>query len=345
LNLELRGTSAADAASVSAFLTRMLKPYTPSSYAADPHMDWKFWTARPDWDGPRSFTAGHNGTIVAHAAAWPVRIRVPGALVAAVHVIDWVADPSHPGAGIWLMRQIVAKAGLAIATGGSEITRRILPIIGFRPHGEICLFARPVRPIAQARTAPAPTWRTAAKLARNAAWKLSSPASASRGWSARPVGPGDLPTSLWPQPSAEIAVTARDAAFYRYVLSAPSPRHELFLLVNYGQPVGYFCLAFAPRVARIADLWLPSTDVGDWRDAVRTATAAAAACPEVCEVSAWATTPLAKAALSGVGFRVRDETAISFAGDTAFLQGRTLHLQMLDSDASIVARDIVSYVT
>jgi len=308
-------------------------------------MEWKYWTARPDWKGSRSFTAGHNGMILAHAAAWPVRIRVPGELVSAVHVIDWVADPVYPGAGVWLMRQMVARSRVAIATGGSGITRRILPLIGFRARGELWWFARPVRPVAQARTTPAPTWRTAAKLARNTAWNLTAPASSPRGWSAQRVTPEEIPGSLWPQPSAAFAVTARDADFYRYVLGAPSPRHELFVVNKHGEPAGYFCLAFAPHVARIADLWLTSTDVEDWRNAVRTATAAAAACPDVHEITALASMSVSKIALCDAGFRVRNETAISFAGDDSFLDGRTLHLQMLDCDASIIARDVVSYLT
>jgi hypothetical protein len=342
VNISLRDTSEPDATAVSAFLTRMLKPQTPSSYAPDAHMQWKYWTARSDWEGSRSFTAGCNGTIHAHAAAWPVRICVPGELVSAVHVIDWAADPAYPGAGLWLMRQIVARAGLAIATGGSEITRRILPLIGFRARGELWWLARPLRPVAQARTIPVPAWRAAAKLARNAAWNLTAPASSPRGWSAHRVASDEIPGSLWPQPSAAVAVTARDADFYRYVLSAPSPRHELFVVAKQGEPAGYFCLAFAPHVARIADLWLTSTEIDDWCNAVRTATATAAARPDVYEVTALASTSFSKTAVCNAGFRVRNETAISFAGDDRFLDGRTLHLQMLDCDASIVARDKVS---
>jgi hypothetical protein len=62
LKIDLRGTSEADAATVSAFLTGMLKPKTSLQYAADAHMQWKYWTARPDWEGSRSFTAGTNGS-------------------------------------------------------------------------------------------------------------------------------------------------------------------------------------------------------------------------------------------------------------------------------------------
>ena len=345
MNIELRPTSDADAAAVSEFLTRILEPPARSSYAADAHLAWKYWLARPDWPGSRSFTARHNGTILAHAAAWPVRLLVPGAVVPAVHVVDWVADPAYPGAGIWLMRRIARTARAAIATGGSDMTRRILPVIGFRPHGHLWCFARPVRPLAQVRTAPKRGWRTAARLARNTAWRISEPLSCPRGWSARHATPEDIPDRLWPRPSSTTAVTARDRAFYEYILRAPSPRHELFVMNKDEKAVGYFCVAFAPRVARIADLWLDSTSVNDWRKAVRTAAAAAAASPEVCEVTVWASTSLAKAALSDAGFRVRDQTEISVSGDVGFLEGRALHLQMLDCDASVIARDVVSYLT
>src|SRR5947208_7633425 len=137
----------------------MLQSRAGASFPADPDMGWKYWSARSDWAGSRSFTARHDGAIVAHAAAWPMRLCVPGQGVPAVHVIDWFADPAYPGAGIWLMRQIVGKVRVAIATGGSEITQRILPMIGFRPHGDLGWFARPVRPLGQALTTAERNWK------------------------------------------------------------------------------------------------------------------------------------------------------------------------------------------
>jgi hypothetical protein len=105
------------------------------------------------------------------------------------------------------------------------------------------------------------------------------------------------------------------------------------------------CLAFAPHVARIADLWLPSTTVEDWCAAFRIAAVVAAGEPDVNEVSAWATTALGKEALLRAGFRLRDCSAVSVLGDAAVLQGRTLHVQMLDSDAGFFSGDAVSYLT
>src|SRR5258707_704324 len=227
-------------------------PRAEGSFLAETHMAWKYWSARPDWAGSRSFTGRHDGAIVAHAAAWPVRVCIAGQVVPAAHLIDWAADPRHPGAGFWLLRQIGAKVPVMIATGGSGITRRILPLIGFRPHGELCTFARPVRPLRQALATRPRNW-TLPRLLRNTFWRLSSPLSLPRGWSVRPLAPEEVPPELWPQPSPATAVTARDTGFYRYFVDSPSARHELFGLERSGELVGYFCLAFAPHVARIAD--------------------------------------------------------------------------------------------
>jgi hypothetical protein len=343
--IDIHPTSPVEAAALSEFLGRMFRLHAGSSSLAGTHMHWKYWAAHPDWSGSRSFTARHRGEIVAHAAAWPVRVRVPGQIVPAVHVIDWAAAPDYPGAGIWLLRQIGRKVRLMIATGGSEITRRVLPVIGFRPHGDLCQFARPVRPLGLALTTAERDWKLPARLVRNTCWRLSPWLSLPRGWSASPLAPEEVPDALWPRTSPTTAVMQRDSGFYRYVVDSPSVRHALFGLEKRGTLVGYFCLAFAPHVARIVDLWLPSTEVADWCAGFRTAAVLAARERDVYEVSAWASTPLGKAALLRVGFRLRDRSALSLFGDARILEGRALHVQMLDSDAGFLCEDAVSYLT
>jgi len=344
VKIDFQPTAQCEAAALSAFLGRSF-PRAEPSFLAEEHMAWKYWSARPDWAGSRSFTARRHGAIVAHAAAWPVRVCVPGQVVPAVHLIDWAADPEHPGAGLWLLRQIGAKVPVMIATGGSGITQRILPVIGFRPHGELCTFARPVRPLRQALATTPKTWRLPARLLRNAFWRLSSPLSLPRGWSVRPLAPEEVPPELWPRPSAATAVTARDTLFYRYFVDSPSTRHELFGLESSRALVGYFCLAFAPHVARIADLWLPSTKVEDWSAGFQAAAAVAAREKDVHEVSAWASTALGKEGLRRAGFRLRERAAVSVFDEGKILEGRTLHAQMLDCDASFFSGAVGSYLT
>jgi hypothetical protein len=344
-SIDFRPTVPSDAAALSDFLRRMFQSRPDASFLAAPHMGWKYWSTRPDWNGSRSFTASRRGAIVAHAAAWPVRVRVPGRVIPAVHLIDWAADPQYPGAGVWLLRQIGAKARAMIATGGSEMTRRILPALGFRPHGDICCFARPVRPLRQALTTAERNWKLPARFLRNTVWRFSPPLALPRGWQARPLAPEAVPEALWPQPSPATAVTERNPGLYRYLVDSPCARHSLFGLEKRSELVGYFCLALAPHVARIADLWLPSTDVEDWCAAFRTATVVAAREKDVNEVSAWATTAVGKEALSRAGFRLRDCLALSVFGDAAILDGRTLHVQMLDSDAGFFSGETGSYLT
>jgi len=345
VSIDFRPTAPSDAAALSDFLRRMFQSSAEASFLAGTHMGWKYWSARPDWNGSRSFTASRRGAIVAHAAAWPVRVRVPGEVIPAVHLIDWAADPKYPGAGVWLLRQIGARARLMIATGGSEMTRRILPALGFRPHAQLSWFARPVRPLRQALTTAERSWRLPARFLRNTFWRFAPPLSLPRGWSARPLAPEEMPDALWPQPSPATAVTARDGGVYRYLVNSPFARHALFGLEKRSELVGYFCLAFAPHVARIADLWLPSTHVEDWCAGFRTAAVLAAREKGVNEVSAWATTDLGKEALRRAGFRLRDCSAVSVFGDATMLEGRTLHVQMLDSDAGFLSGETASYLT
>jgi hypothetical protein len=225
------------------------------------------------------------------------------------------------------------------------MTRRMLPAAGFRPFGEVCCFARPLRPLAQARTATERNWRLAARIVRNSAWRWCVPFCGSAGWSAVPTDPDDIDASIWPAASGTTAVAVRGAAFYRYVLASPRARHVLFGLRRRGALAGYCSISKARHVARIADLWVASASVEDWCAGIRAACRVAARSDDVHEINGWASTALGKAAFARSGFRLRDVAPLSLFGDAAQLAGRELHIQMLDCDASFVAADDVCYLT
>ena len=67
MKIEFRATTQCEAAAVSDFLKRMFQLPAGASFLAEKHMGWKYWSARPDWTGSRSFTARRDGVIVAHA--------------------------------------------------------------------------------------------------------------------------------------------------------------------------------------------------------------------------------------------------------------------------------------
>ena len=183
-----------------------------------------------------------------------------------------------------------------IATGGSEITRRILPVIGFRPPVSCAAFARPLRPLRQACTTPR-NLETPGAIARNS---LLAPLAAAVA-SARMVGaaagpgrrsPGSVASSLHRRRRSPRGTPASTGI--SWILPRLGTRCSAWR--RRGELVGYFCLAFAPHVARIADLWLPSTNVEDWCAGFRAA-AVAAREQGVYEVPAWASTALGKEAL------------------------------------------------
>jgi len=345
--VKLRPAVQGDAPVLSTFFQRVFQVPPTAMLLDERHMAWKYWRDREDWAEPRSFTARHNETIVAHVSMWPVRILVRDRMLIGAHVIDWAADATHPGAGIWLMRRMprTTQAQLLIATGGTEVTRRTLPVLGFRPFGEIRCYARPVRPLAQVRTTGEHGWRLAGRLARNSAWRWSMPTTAPAGWSAALISPDEIDASVWPAPRDGVAVAIRDARFYRYVLASPVTRHELFGVRRHGELVGYFCLAYARHVARIADIWVSTADSDDWRSAICAAYETTARSADVHEVSAWSSTALPGGAFARAGFRLRDRLPLSLFGNAAPLAGCSLHMQMLDCDASFVAADEVCYLT
>jgi len=334
-----------DAAALSTFLQGVFRLPGTSMLFDQRHFAWKYWAERDDWVGSRSFTARHAGAIVAHAAAWPVRILLPDQVVTAAHLIDWASQPGYPGTGLWLIRRIRPRVSVLIATGGTEMTRRTLPVLGFRPFGEICSFALPLRPFAQSANRAHLDWRVPGRLVRNSTWRWAAPASAPAGWSASPIDPNDVDESIWPAASDSSAVAGRSAAFYRYILASPRVRFALFGVRHRGTLVGYFCLAYARHVARVADLWVTSSNPDDWCAAYCTACEAAKGTKDVHEVTAWASMAISKDALIRAGFRLRDTAPLSVLGDTAPLAGRDLHVQMLDCDASFLCADELSYLT
>lgn len=342
--VDFGAASSGDVAQVADFLRRSFDVHSDAEFLDPRHLAWKYWCHRDDWSGSRSFAARRDGRIVGHVAAWPIRIQLPDAIVPAVHLIDWASDPAHPGLGIWLLRKMGARTPLLIATGGTDLTRRALPAIGFKPFGTISTFARPVRPLGQLRTAER-SWRTPARLMRNAIWRLSTPLSAVDDWSATPVAADRLDASEWPKATDSMAATHRDASFYQYILSSPLTPHVLFRLMRRRSPMGFFCLAYARHVARIADLWVASTGADDWTAAVRTAAAVAARGRDVHEVTAWTSTTIGREAFVRAGFRERDTSTLSLFGQCAALQGRELHVQMVDCDASYLLADEVRYLT
>lgn len=329
-----RAASPSDAPKVAAFL-RSVFAASPEAAAFSPDLlHWKFWADREGMEGSRSFVLEQEGAILAHGALWPSTVLTPsGAILPAAQVIDWAADSASPGAGLALMKNISKSVDLIFALGGSESTKRILPIFGFRPLNEIQSFAKPLRPIRQILTHQWTNWKSPLRLARNSWWSVSPPSpQPESGWSSRQVEAEEI--GIWPAPREGLAVLRRGAPGFRYCSGSGVLKTTLHLVEYNGAQAGYFYLAFVPGLARIADAWAVNADPAAWKQVYALAIRRARQEPGINEITSIAGIECAQRALAACGFRLRQADSLMLYDPRKKLQAPDpLHFQLIDNDA------------
>ena len=108
------------------------------------HMFWKYWAAWPGWEGARSFVATQDDVVVAHAAVVPLSIARQGRSFTLLQPLDWAAEPSQVGAGVWLLKQLRAHGDGLVNIRGSDATRRILGPLGYRSLAPVTRYVKPL---------------------------------------------------------------------------------------------------------------------------------------------------------------------------------------------------------
>ena len=73
--------------------------------------------------------------MVAHTATLPMTFRGGSTDLSAQHFIDWAADPEILSGGANVLRKLLGLAGVTLAAGGSQDTRRLLPLLKFERVG------------------------------------------------------------------------------------------------------------------------------------------------------------------------------------------------------------------
>ncbi len=339
-----RATTPIDVERLAAFLRRAFgMPEGAPQFDLDSLL-WKYWFPRDDWHGSRSYVLEKDGQIEAHCALLPVTYRSTHGRAVAAHFIDWAADPRSMGAGVRVLRKVATLTEMLCAVGGSEDTRKILPLIGFRPAGEMALFACPVRPLRQAVTHQYRNWKLPLRLIRNALWSRSALGGGAPGWSFEPTTPDRVPPDLWSPPPTERAVRERSPSLYPYYLACPSHRFRLFLISHQGRPAGCCLIGFYRGQARIADLWLQDESPESYEDAYRVTLLASMTDPSVAEVVASTSDPSQQKALSRSGFREFRRDPIVTLPHRG-LPAHGLDCQMLDNDSTFLATESPAYLT
>ena len=307
-------------------------------------LEWKFFAPHPDWDGSRSYVARDAEGIRAHACVWPTVFEWSEGEVRASHLIDWLADPSVPGAGIAVYQHLMRLSGTVLAIGGSPQARSLLPKLGFAPYATLATYARVIRPWDQFASRPREAvWREMARLARNVAWSLSRLPEPDRGWSTQPAARADEFPRAAPR---TYGIGRRPARLINYLLDCPSAVCRYYRLVKNGVPVGYFLLNPVGGQCRIVDVRVHSEERLDWQSAYRCAARAAAELASTCEITVASALPWVGEILREDGFRQRDERPVALYDPGGQLAGTPpLHLQMVDSDAFFLHSPSYPFVT
>lgn len=311
--------------------------------SVDPsYLNWKYYAARSDWPGSRSYILSEGSKIVAHAAIWPVRLHLPGGVLDGISFGDWVADHQHRGAGLLLLRKLMTLSSFILVTGGAPVTRAILPRAGFQPWAERQLFARVLRPLRQVFTRGQTLgWKEPARVARNTAWSLA-PSAPHRTWTAEQTEVDDHLLEALPQHSGSI----QSADYLRYMLRCPTVRYQFFTLKNGGKSCGFSLLGFAGGQARIADLRIASGEQSDWNSALAVMLTAAKEQPAACELVAFGSAEPLNQALRANGFQPRGKLpVVLFDPSGTIVQQPLPQLGMLEDDAGSLFEPTFPYRT
>ncbi|MBS0388423.1 MAG: hypothetical protein JSR15_08060 [Proteobacteria bacterium] len=281
-------------------------------------LQWKFWSPRPDFDQPRSYVIESQGRIVAHAGLWPVNVDQRHG----VHLIDWMAAPDEPGAGVFLHQHLAEQFDFQMSIGGAQMALDILPALGFTPIGNAYSWARPLRPLRQIVHHQQRNWRLAPRLARNLWWSLSPHRSSADRCAATLVERCSTPE--------------RGAAFFDYLRGCPGTRVLTFAIAGAAGPIGEFALAEVALQARIAGVWLRQPTADNWMLALDCAQRAALAHTDACEIVFRAASDASCAAAPRAGMhRVATEQVCTRGRDGAAVHP-ALDYQLCDNDAAFL---------
>lgn len=317
----IRPTTVEDEARLTEFLTRVFP--VNAGLVSPAMLRWKYWNVREDCPEPRSFVGERDGRIVAHAGLWPVTVRNGTKSERGVHAMDWAADPYTLGAGWNLIKDLTKNYDFVYGIGGEEITRAILPRLGFRPVAEALTWARPIRPWRQMLRHRSKDWKLLPRFVRNFWWSRIPLRPVPRGWSA------DAATAE----GFAIPAPQRDGSFFRYLQQCPVATCLAFNIANQGRIVGFFALLAIGEQARVAGVWLEGPSPETWRITFHLAQEAALRHTRASEIVARCATEASDIGAHQAGMHLRDKTPVLlFRKDGSELLP-PLQFQLCDSDA------------
>ena len=311
-------------------------------------LDWKYFTPHPDWNGSRSFVLKAGQEIAAHASVWPVRLLTDGGELKAIHLLDWAASRTVPGAGIQILRRIAAMADLLIAVGGSGDTREILPKFGYKTGGEFERYVYVARPFHQLRTSRNYNWKTPLRFLRNSASLLKRLPPIPAGWQATRVSQFDpsLGQILEDKTTALRPRSVKTPAVLNYMLLCPAAEFSGFVVSKSNRLRGYFMLVRMGGQVRIVDLHLHAGRLEEWHAISLLAAHMACQDPRTAEVVVGTSRAEIREGFKQIGFWLRRVEPIYYFDPRKTLPtGVTFELSLIDNDFAFLYNPRRPYIS
>jgi hypothetical protein len=276
-------------------------------------MHWKYWDPWPTWPGSRSFLLLDGERPIAHAAIVPLPFSRAGKAHTLVQLIDWAAEPASVGAGVTLLKRIIALADGAVSVRGSTMTQRILKPIGFRSLEETTRYAAPRSAGTQLRS----------ELAQACTVRVHTLGSFS---------PREHPLSQV-QSSGEQIVVQRSTAQIAAWMACPVARMRYVEVLHQDRLLGTFMLCETPQQARIVDVWADVRVHGAWDAVIDRALLQGASQRDATEVVCQTNDPAQARALRECGFTDVGPDPLAILTSREFAaDGVLLRHHLIDSD-------------
>lgn len=344
MKAHFRPTAPADAARISEFLQRAFDVGPDASFLAPAVMAWKYWDGRDDWQGPRGYVLERDDVIVAHAGIYPMTFG-QGA-IRGMHMMDWASDSASPGAGLALLQKLSVLFDFIYASGGSEMTRKVLPAFGFVECARQWRAARPLRPMRQMLAHQSRGWRRGARLVRNLAWSLTMPVRISGAWSAQEVDPATLSDRFSAVLPSTARVSPRPPEFFGYLARCPVLRIRTFRMTESGLDRGHFAIGVLRGQARLSGVWLNEPDDRGWQAAYALAQHVARGLDDANELVCAGTRGASERAAKSAGLRVVGSAPVYLLNKKGKLPLRDdFQFQLADNDGAFFDHDAAAYWT
>lgn len=307
--LVFRASTPDDAAAIAALCERVLLGGEPSPMFDAGLMSWKYWRPWPTWLGARSYVLERGREVVAHIAAIPVTFRHDGVKYTLLHPLDWAARPEVVGVGVLLLQKLLRIADGLLVVGGSAMTQRVLPPLGFQRLTDVCRYVALPR----------------AELAE--------------GLELRPLALGEAPSEALTGALEPALLPVRSADLVELWRECPALEVSGYCVLDQAQHAGGFLIGVAPGQARLIDVWADPSRPEAWARVLSAGRCAAYRLAGVAEVVTVANTPLERTALAVAGFEPCGDLPMFIQ-----LQGRALpehallRFQMLDGDLAFLHR-------